>query len=103
MGSGTDALRFALMAVGVEPCSMVVTVPNTFIATTEAITQAGGVPHFVDIDERTYNIDPEKLLEGSGKRMRHVKRSWGEAADDTALQALIAAAYADMRQRLTLL
>jgi len=63
VGSGTDALRFALMAAGVRPGESVITVPNTFIATTEAITQAGGIPEFVDIDERTYNIDPEKLRE----------------------------------------
>jgi len=62
-GSGTDALRFALIAAGVEPGDAVLTVPNTFIATTEAITQAGALPEFVDIDESTYNIDPEKLRE----------------------------------------
>jgi dTDP-4-amino-4,6-dideoxygalactose transaminase len=45
----------------VRPGDVVVTVPNTFIATTEAISQAGAVPEFVDIDERTYNMDPEKL------------------------------------------
>ncbi len=61
VGSGTDALRFALIAAGVSPGDSVLTVPNTFIATTEAITQAGAVPEFVEIDERTYNIDPEKL------------------------------------------
>jgi dTDP-4-amino-4,6-dideoxygalactose transaminase len=63
VGSGTDALRFALIAAGVRPGDAVVTVPHTFIATTEAISQAGGVPEFVDIDERTYNMDPEKLRE----------------------------------------
>ena len=63
VGSGTDALRFALVAAGVGPGSIVVTVPNTFIATGEAITQAGGMPHFVDVDECTYNMDPEKLRE----------------------------------------
>ena len=61
VGSGTDALRFALMAAGVNDGDVVVTVPNTFIATTEAITQAGATPDFVDIDERTYNMDPERL------------------------------------------
>ena len=40
-----------------------ITVPNTFIATTEAISQAGAIPVFVDIDERTYNMDPERLEE----------------------------------------
>lgn len=63
VASGTDAVRFALMAAGVPRDSIVVTVPNTFIATTEAITQAGARPDFVDIDERTYNMDPEKLRE----------------------------------------
>lgn len=61
VGSGTDAVRFALIAAGVKPGDVVITVPNTFIATTEAISQAGAVPDFVDIDERTYNLDPEKL------------------------------------------
>src|SRR5579872_6122845 len=61
VSSGTDALRFALMASGVQPGEVVVTVPNTFIATTEAISQAGATPEFVDIDERTYTMDPEKL------------------------------------------
>ncbi len=61
LNSGTDALRFALLAVGVGPGDEVITVPNTFIATTEAISQVGATPVFVDIDERTYNMDPQKL------------------------------------------
>jgi dTDP-4-amino-4,6-dideoxygalactose transaminase len=63
VASGTDAVRFALTAAGVQPGDIVVTVPHTFIATTEAITQAGARPDFVDIDERTYCIDPAKLQE----------------------------------------
>jgi dTDP-4-amino-4,6-dideoxygalactose transaminase len=63
VSSGTDALRFALTAAGVEPGDVVVTVPHTFIATTEAISQAGATPEFVDIDERTYNMDPLKLAD----------------------------------------
>src|ERR1700726_4582820 len=63
VASGTDAVRFALMAAGVKPGDVVVTVGHTFIATTEAISQAGARPDFVDIDERTYNMDPEKLRE----------------------------------------
>ena len=61
VSSGTDALRFALMAVGVRPGDAVVTVPNTFIATTEAISQAGGRPVFVDVSERTYTLNPDRL------------------------------------------
>jgi dTDP-4-amino-4,6-dideoxygalactose transaminase len=63
VSSGTDALRFALIAVGVEPGDIIVTVPHTFIATTEAISQANAQIAFVDIDETTYTMDPEKLKE----------------------------------------
>ncbi len=63
VNSGTDALRFALMAAGVKAGDVVITVPNTFIATTEAISQAGALPEFVDVDERTYNLDAGKLRE----------------------------------------
>jgi dTDP-4-amino-4,6-dideoxygalactose transaminase len=63
VASGTDAVRFALIAAGVQPGEVVVTVPHTFIATTEAISQAGARPDFVDIDERTYCMDPRKLAE----------------------------------------
>jgi dTDP-4-amino-4,6-dideoxygalactose transaminase len=57
VNSGTDAIRFALMAAGVGPGDEVLTVPHTFIATTEAISQAGAKPVFVDIDPKTYNMD----------------------------------------------
>jgi dTDP-4-amino-4,6-dideoxygalactose transaminase len=49
------------MACGVEPGDVVLTVPHTFIATTEAISQAGATPEFVDVDERTYNLSVEML------------------------------------------
>lgn len=61
VNSGTDAVRFALTAAGVKSGDAVVTVPHTFIATTEAISQAGALPEFVDINEKTYTIDPAKL------------------------------------------
>jgi dTDP-4-amino-4,6-dideoxygalactose transaminase len=63
LASGTDAVRFALMAAGVQPGDIVLTVPHTFIATTEGISQAGARPDFVDIEERAYCMDPEKLKE----------------------------------------
>ena len=63
VNSGTDALRFAFMAAGVQPGDIIVTVPHTFIATTEAISQAGAQIAFVDIHEQTYTMDPEKLRE----------------------------------------
>lgn len=61
VSSGTDALRFALMAAGVHENDVVVTVPNTFVATVEAISQVGAVPEFVDIDDRTGNISIDCL------------------------------------------
>lgn len=61
VSSGTDALRFALIACGIGPGDVVLTVPNTFIATTEAISQAGALPEFIDIDESTYNLSVEML------------------------------------------
>lgn len=61
VGSGTDAVRIALQAVGVTRGDLVVTVPDTFIATVEGITQAGGDPVFVDVDPVTYNMDPLKV------------------------------------------
>jgi dTDP-4-amino-4,6-dideoxygalactose transaminase/acetyltransferase-like isoleucine patch superfamily enzyme len=61
VGSGTDALRFALMASGVKPGDSVITVPNTFIATAEAISQAGALPEFVDVEERTANMSVVRL------------------------------------------
>jgi dTDP-4-amino-4,6-dideoxygalactose transaminase len=63
VGSGTDALRFALMACGIGSDDEVITVPNTFIATTEAISQVGATATFVDVDEHTFTMDPEKLRE----------------------------------------
>jgi dTDP-4-amino-4,6-dideoxygalactose transaminase len=63
VANGTDAVRFALMAAGVQPGDIVITVPHTFIATTEAISQAGARPDFVDIDERTYSMDVAMLRE----------------------------------------
>lgn len=61
LSSGTDALRLALMAAGVGPGHEVITVPHTFIATTEAITQAGAEIVFVDIDPDTGCMDVRQL------------------------------------------
>src|SRR3974377_187359 len=63
VNSGTDALRFAIMAAGIESGDIVVTVPHTFIATTEAISQAGAGIAFVDIHEQSFTMDPVKLQE----------------------------------------
>jgi dTDP-4-amino-4,6-dideoxygalactose transaminase len=61
VNSGTDALRFLLTAAGVQAGDIVITVPHTFIATTEAISQAGAQTEFVDIDRRIFTMDPDRL------------------------------------------
>ncbi|WP_202708677.1 DegT/DnrJ/EryC1/StrS family aminotransferase [Sporosalibacterium faouarense] len=62
-GNGTDALIISLKALGIGPGDTVITVPNTFIATGEAVTAVGAQVDFVDIEEKTYTMDPQKLKE----------------------------------------
>ncbi len=63
VSSGTDALLLSLMAMGIDRNDLIVTTPYTFVATAEAIVRAGAVPVFVDVDKRTFNLDPGRLEE----------------------------------------
>jgi dTDP-4-amino-4,6-dideoxygalactose transaminase len=83
VNSGTDALRFIFLALGLKPGDEVITVPNTFMATTEAITQAGGKIVFVDIDPETYNMDPLKLESAITSRTKGIVpvHLYGQPAD----------------------
>ncbi len=72
VNSGTDALRFALIAAGIREGDTVVTVPNTFIATTEAISQSGAEIVFTDVDDRTHQMDPD-ALEKTVRKLRDKK------------------------------
>jgi dTDP-4-amino-4,6-dideoxygalactose transaminase len=91
VNSGTDALRFAFMAADVQPGEIIVTVPHTFIATTEAISQVGAHIAFVDIDETTYTMDPEKLREYLDDRCEFDKNSGklNEKASGRVVSAIV--------------
>lgn len=92
VNSGTDALRFAFLALGLEPEDEVITVPNTFIATTEAITQAGGKIVFVDIEPDTYNMDPTKLTSAITPKTKGIVpvHLYGQSADMDAILSIAA-------------
>lgn len=83
VGSGTDALHFALRAVGVGPGDEVITVPNTFIATVEAIIMCGARPVFVDIDEDTYLMDASLLEDAITEKTKAIipVHLYGQPAD----------------------
>lgn len=73
VSSGTDALFLALIALGIQYGEYVITVPNTFVATTEAITMAGGKVVLTDVDPSTRNMSPSalrQLLEDQGETWR---------------------------------
>src|SRR5262245_38407028 len=93
VNSGTDALRFALMAAGVGKGDIVVTVPNTFVATIEAIIQAGATPHFVDVDPQTFNMSVDALREYLRTQQGRVKailpvHLYGQMCDMDPIMAL---------------
>jgi dTDP-4-amino-4,6-dideoxygalactose transaminase len=72
VGSGTDALHLALRGYGIGPGDEVITVPNTFIATVEAIQMCGARPVLVDVDRDTYLIDVEQLERSFSSRTKAV-------------------------------
>ena len=90
VASGLDALRLALIAGGLEPGDEVIVPANTFVATLEAVTQAGGVPVLVDIGERDWNMDPAAVEAALTERTRFLMpvHLYGQMADMVALRAI---------------
>jgi dTDP-4-amino-4,6-dideoxygalactose transaminase len=83
VGSGTEALWLSLLARGIGAGDEVITVPNTFMGTVEAITYCGATPVFVDVDDRTYTMDPARLEEAITSKTKAVipVHLFGQPAD----------------------
>jgi len=87
VGNGTDALWLSMLALGIGAGDEVITVPMTFMATAEAISYCGAKPVFVDIDERTYTLDPDLLERAINPRTKAIipVHLFGQAADMDAI------------------
>jgi len=88
--SGTDSLLLAMMALDIEPNDEIITTPFTFIATAETIDFLGAKPVFVDIDEKTYNIDASKIEVAITEKTKAIMpvSLYGQPADMEAIEAI---------------
>jgi dTDP-4-amino-4,6-dideoxygalactose transaminase len=88
--NGLDALRLGLLAAGIEAGDEVIVPANTFVATFEAVVQAGAVPVAVDVSESDYNLDPALVERAVTERTRFLLpvHLYGQLADMTALLAI---------------
>ena len=92
VASGTDALHLSLLALGVGSGDEVITTTHTFTATAEAVCHCGAKPVFVDIDRRTYNLDPSRIEEAITARTKVIMpvHLYGQPADVDAIAAIAA-------------
>jgi len=99
LNSGTSALHLGLLALGVQPGDEVITTPNTFLATAEAITYCGARPVFVDIDPATGNLDPSRIERAITRATKAILpvHLYGRLADMDAINEIAA------RHKLTVL
>jgi dTDP-4-amino-4,6-dideoxygalactose transaminase len=83
VANGTDALVLSLLAFGIGKGDEVITSPFTFFATAEAISQVGATPVFVDVDQRTYNINPNQIEEKINEKTKAIipVHIFGQMAD----------------------
>lgn len=90
VGNGTDALVIALRSIGINAGDEVITTPFTFFATAEAIASLGAIPVFVDIDEKTYNIDANKIEEKITSKTKAILpvHIFGQTADMDKINAI---------------
>ena len=90
--SGTDSLLMALMAYGIGPGDEVITVPYTWISTAEVIALVGAKPVFVDIDERSWNMDPQKVEAAISDNTKAIMPVgiYGQPADMTSINEIAA-------------
>jgi len=90
VANGTDALLIAMMALGVGPGDEVITTPFSFIATAETILLLGAKPVYVDIDPRTYNLDPAKIEEAITSKTKVIMpvSLYGQCADFDKINAI---------------
>ena len=83
VASGTDAIHLSLRACGIQGGDEVITTPFTFVATIEAICYIGAKPVFVDIDHKTFNLDPKKIKKKIGRKTKAILpvHLYGQSAD----------------------
>jgi len=90
VSNGTDALVLALKACGIKAGDEIITTPFTFFATAESISQTGATPVFVDVEDKSFNIDPSKIEAKITNKTKAIMpvHIFGQAADMDAIKEI---------------